>query len=379
MTKKVIIETGNQERNAVTSDERKDSQTGNLHIKQEKFESSDGTDAFVNELESSGEDEHHHMTIEQKGKEFKRIPFNQYVEEWFYNVYSYEVRPPTLKAKQALLNKHIVHHFGDRYLHEIKENDIWELYIQKDREGYSECTILGIQNILLTLFRSAFHIGVIYRNPMSTVVIRKIESSQRIPIILSDEELRRLLEIARARSEGEELMVEFALSTGLRLSEILALSWKEVDFDQQTMIVKNIVGYGGYENHNIATIRSGYRRVGMPSHLLPKLKKYKAEQNTMKDKLNGLYKNEHNLVFPKKDGGVQRPATVRARFNRLVNETNIRRITFHDLRKTYAALLVRSGVSPYDVSKQLGYKSTETIINVIGPHFSGFYNIDSPL
>jgi len=143
MAKKVIIETGKQERYAVIFDERKDSQTGKLHIKQKMFNSSEEADAFLNELGSSVEDEHFQMTMEQKDKESNLIPFNQYAKEWFYNEHSYEVKPQTFKVKQVLLNKHIVPHFDDRYLHEITEQDISELYSQKEREGYSESTILG--------------------------------------------------------------------------------------------------------------------------------------------------------------------------------------------------------------------------------------------
>lgn len=68
-------------------------------------------------------------------------------------------------------------------------------------------------------------------------------------------------------------------------------------------------------------------------------------------------------------GSYLRPSTVRARFNSIVDKANIRRINFHDLRKTHAALLVKAGVSPFAVMYQLGYKSIDTIINFLGPQF----------
>ncbi|KON83375.1 hypothetical protein AF331_17935 [Rossellomorea marisflavi] len=164
-------------------------------------------------------------------------------------------------------------------------------------------------------------------------------------------------------------MYKFEISTGLRLEEILALSWSDIDFNNQTIIVKNIVDAGVGGEQNIVEIRSDYRKVMIPSQLLPELKKHKEEQQLMKEEKGDQYDDKLNLVFPKKEGGLQRPSTVRARFNRLVDKANIRRINFHDLRKTHATLLVKSGVSLDVVMNLLGYKSIETIINFLGPEY----------
>lgn len=343
MAKKVIIETGKQERYGVIFDERKDAQTGKLHIKQKMFNSSEEADAFLEELGSTKEDERNRMIMDQEDKESTHVPFSQYAKEWFYDEHSYEVSPKTFKVKQVLLNKHILPYLGDMHLHEITEKDISGLYTQKERESYSGGTILGIQNLLVTLFRSAINKGYIQKNPMSMRVIKKVSTQSRIPVILSDEEIKRLIEVANQEDEG--MLYKFAISTGLRLAEILALSWSDIDFDKEEIIVGKTVDTGGYGSQNIVKIRSGNRKAMMPSHLISRLQKHKDEQKMMKDKPNEGYDNEIDLVFPKKGGGIQRPSTVHTRFNRLIDKADIRRISFHDLRRTHAALLVKAGVS----------------------------------
>jgi integrase len=104
-----------------------------------------------------------------------------------------------------------------------------------------------------------------------------------------------------------------------------------------------------------------------PSHLLPKLQKHKAEQMMLKGELGDQYDNAHDLVFPTKSGDVQKISTVRVRFKSLVDKANIRSCTFDDLRKTYASLHVRAGVSPYLVCNIVGYKSVQTLFRFI-PH-----------
>jgi integrase len=365
VAKKVIIETEKQERYAVIYDERQDPQTGKLHIKQKMFNSNEEADVFLESLGNVKEEVLNQITMDQADKESTQIPFNQYAKEWFYGEHSHVVTANTFKVRQVLLDNHIAPYFRDMYLHEITKMDIIGLYNQKKRDGYSEGTIMGIQNFLATLFRSAVNKGYLDKNPMS--YMNKISASNRIPVILSESEIKRLLEIATLEDEG--MMYEFQLCTGLRLTELLALTWSDIDFVQQTINIKKIVDSSGYGNHTIAKTRSGYRRAKMPSHLISKLKKHKAEQKLRKEELGDRYHNELDLVFPNKDGGIQRPSTVRARFNRLVDKAKIRRISFHDLRKTHAALLVKAGVSLVAVKYHLGYKSIETIINFLGPRF----------
>jgi integrase len=360
MAKKVIIETGKQERYAVNFVERKDSRTGMLHIKQ-----NEEADVYLEELGSVKEEVLNQITLDKKDKEFTQIPFNQYAKEWFFGEHSHEVAPQTVKVRKVLLDKHIAPYFGEMYLHEITKMEIIGLYNQKKREGYSEGTIMGIQNFLATLFRSAVNKGYLDKNPMSSM--KKIIAPNRNPMILSKSEIKRLLDIATLKDEG--MMYEFELCTGLRLTELLALSWSDIDFDQHTIKVEKIVDSDWYGNHTILKTRSGYRRAMIPSHLLPRLQKHKAEQKLRKDELGDINYNEFDLVFPSKNGGIQRPSTVRARFNRLVDKANIRRISFHDLRKTHAALLVKAGVSLVTIKYHLGYKSIETIVNFLGPQF----------
>lgn len=306
------------------------------------------------------------METEQKDQQATKVLFNEYVEVWFYGEHAHVISHQTFKVRQALLNKHIVPYFGDKYLHEITEKEIAELFAQKDHEGYSKSTIGSVHNFLSTLFRSAVKKGYLDKNPVRFMNMVKVPN--RIPVILSESEVEKLLEVAY--SEGEGMMYELGISTGLRLAEILALSWSDIDFDHQMRIVKNSVDAGVGGKQNIMEMRSDFRKVMIPSQLLPKLQKHKEEQQSMKEELGDQYDDDHDLVFPKKDGGVQRKSTVRARFNRLVDKANISKINFHDLRKTHASLLVKAGIPLYLVSKQLGYKSVDTLYHFLPPQFS---------
>ena len=346
MAKSVIIENGFKTRYAVIYDERLDTKTGKHYMKQKSFPTSEEADKFLDELGSDKSGLNILLGTEQKEQLATKVLFNEYVEEWFYGEHAHVIKHQTFKVRQALLNKHIVPYFGDMYLHEITEQELAEWFARKEREGYSKSTIGSFHNFLSTLFRSAVKKGYLDKNPIS--FMNMVKAPNRIPVILSESEIEKLLEVAH--SEGEGMLYEFEISTGLRLAEILALSWSDIDFEHQTIIVKKIVDAGVGGKQNIVEMRGDFRKVMIPSYLLPKLHKHKEEQQLIKKKLGDRYDDALGLVFPKKGGGVQRPSTVRARFNRLVDKANISKINFHDLRKTHASLLVKAGFPLYLVS-----------------------------
>lgn len=366
MVKKVIIETGSQDRYDAILDEEKDARTGKHYMNQKSFPTSEEADKFLDELGSDKCKLGILMGTEQKEQPVTKVLFTEYVEDWFYGEHAHVIKHETLKVRQVLLNKHIVPYFGDKYLHDITEQEVAELIAQKTREGYSKSTISSVHNFLSTLFNSAVKKGYLHRNPVRFMNMVKVPN--RMPVILSESEVEKLLEVAH--SEGEGMMYEFEISTGLRLAELLALSWSDIDFEHQMININKYVDDDLGDKQKIVEMRSDFRSVIIPSNLLPKLQRHKEEQQLMKEELDDQYNNEHDLVFPKKDGGIQRPSTVRARFKRLVEKANISKINFHDLRKTHASLLVKAGVPLYLVSKQLGYKSVNTLYHLLPPQFS---------
>ncbi len=364
MIKKVVIENEKKTSYAVIYDERLDSKTGKRYMKQKLFPTSEEADKFLDELGSDKSKLSILLETELKEQQATKVLFNEYVEDWFYGEYAHAIKDQTFKVRQVLLNKHLVPYFGDKYLHEITEQEIAELLAQKDREGYSKSTIGSVHNFLSTLFRSAVKKGYLDKNPVRFMNMVKVPN--RIPVILSESEVEKLLEVAH--SEGEGMMYEFEISTGVRLAEILALSWSDIDFDRETITVNKNVVSGGNVKHDIAELRRGYRTIPLPTHLMPKLQKHKEGQQLKKEQLGDDYNHELDLIFPKKDGGIQSTSTVCARFNRLVHKANIRKINFHDLRKTHATLLVKAGETPYQISKRLGNKSIESINELVRPH-----------
>ncbi|MFC2054650.1 site-specific integrase [Chloroflexota bacterium] len=75
---------------------------------------------------------------------------------------------------------------------------------------------------------------------------------------------------------------------------------------------------------------------------------------------------DHDLIFPNKVGNPLDPSNLRLDFNRIISETGLPRIRFHDLRHSAASLMLNHGVPPIVVSRILGHSKPSTTLDIYG-------------
>ncbi|OIJ14257.1 hypothetical protein BKP35_07080 [Anaerobacillus arseniciselenatis] len=274
------------------------------------------------------------------------ITFDQFTRSCFIVDYSQKTSLSTLKVSQICLEKHILPFFGHLLLHEITEKHLTNFYQQKKQGGYSDATIRRFFSVLLIIFRTAVNKGYLENHPMKGMIKKVNEVSKRTFIPFSNTELGQLLEVAK--QEGVEMMYEFVLCTGLRLGEILALSWSDIDFKKGTCTVSKSVSPGGKAVEDISKLTRGFRTIKLSQHLLSKLEKHKEKQQEMKELFGEFYYHDLDFVFPKKDGSVQFYHKVTRQFNQLVEKANVRKMTFHDLRRMHLIMLNKAEMLPID-------------------------------
>jgi integrase len=160
--------------------------------------------------------------------------------------------------------------------------------------------------------------------------------------------------LAVANKEGKGLLYDFTLSTGLRLGEVLALPWFNVDLKQGTVTVSRSVSFFSNEGADLSTSRSHHRTISLPPSLVEKMKKHKEEQNEIKQRLREEYRHGLDLVFPRMDGGLRNPSSIRFQLYRLIEKANLWQINFHELRNIHESRLVQNGAHPQSIQERLG-------------------------
>ena len=155
-----------------------------------------------------------------------------------------------------------------------------------------------------------------------------------------------------------------AAFTGMRRGEVLALRWKDIDFDRSTLQVAQVVEEtkAGLAIKEPKTDRSR-RTITLPARLVQELRLHRKEQLEHRLKL-GLGKDERDLVFPIWNGDLRIPVNFTREFARAVATAGIPHVTFHGLRHTHITHLLRSGVPVHVVSARAGHATPSITLNI---------------
>jgi len=146
-------------------------------------------------------------------------------------------RHSTKKSYMTILNKHIRPRWGDTLLPNVKPMLVHAWLKQMDLSPRYKGKIKAL---IHRLFEKAmfWELMPIQRNPMEFVEIKGVTQRQRRPRVLTVEEFYSLLDLL---NEPHRTMVAVAQCLGLRVSEILALKWEDIDFESRTMRVTRAV------------------------------------------------------------------------------------------------------------------------------------------
>jgi integrase len=201
-------------------------------------------------------------------------------------------------------------------------------------------------------------------NPAEHVDKLRKPVSAETPIdgnVLTPEEINRLLDAAdgpKRRSDGtlvsnnHKLLLQVAVFTGMRAGEILGLQWGDVDWNARQIHVRRAWKEGRfYQPKTPASIR----RIDLPGVMIDRLRAWKLECPI----------SEHDLVFPNLAGNPLSHTNLLQRvFHPALRRAGLRKIRFHDLRHTFASLLIANGEDVVRVSRLLGHASPTITLRV---------------
>jgi integrase len=162
--------------------------------------------------------------------------------------------------------------------------------------------------------------------------------------------------LAVARAHRLSALFAVGVAFGLRRGELLALTWNDVDLDGGILRVRRTVqrlrGQGLVFGPPKST--RSRRSIPLPDSSCAALQSHRQRQE-MERRTAGDSRQESGLVFTTSVGTVVEPRNLSRIFERLVQQSGVRRIRFHDLRHTCASLLLAQGVSPRVVMDVLGH------------------------
>ena len=180
----------------------------------------------------------------------------------------------------------------------------------------------------------------------------------------NQEELLKLFECVKGKPI--EFAVRMASYYGLRRSEIVGLRWSNIDFQYKTIMIKHTVvdcvvdGKSTLIAKDRAKSQSSIRTLPLLPNIEEYLMKLKELQQRNKEIFGDSYNQSYlDYVYVNQIGELIRPGFITQNFPIVLRNNNLRRIRFHDLRHSLAALLRHNGARMEDIQKWLGHSTIE--------------------
>jgi integrase len=285
----------------------------------------------------------------------------KYITRWLSDSAKHTVKATSYRAYESQIRNHIVPALGKVRLSRLTPAHLQALYAAKLREGMKPASVRQIHAILHKALEQAVRFNLIPANPASKVDLPKVRQEEITP--LSAVEANKLLDVTCDERDRFEALYVLALTTGLRIGELLGLRWSDIDLDARRLRVSRQLQRG--EKGLIFTEPKAASRhtVDLPVRTVEALKRHRKRQVEETLKAGGAY-HDNDLVFAGDLGGPIGPEKVTQRaFKPLLKRAGLPKIRFHDLRHTFATLLLARGVHPTYVQRALGHASVKMTLD----------------
>lgn len=288
-------------------------------------------EALLRRKLSEGED------INDKPKEKEAMAlYKDYGWEWF-NVYvKNNNKFSEIRTKEFILRKHLIPFFGKTPIDKITTMQIEQYKSQKMKTSLVNKSINNHLHVLSKSLRTAEEWGLIESLPK----IKLLKTPPQEFDFLTIAESEKLLEHAKGVWHD---MILTALKTGLRFGELKALNWKDIDWERRMIIVRSTI----YRNVINSTKSNKKRYVPMTREVYNALM---------------ARKREKGFIFTDNSERPLKDTVCQNHLDEACERANLRRITWHVLRHTFASHLASSGASMKAIQELLGHADIQTTL-----------------
>lgn len=248
---------------------------------------------------------------------------------------------------------------GSFNVKEITRKMLQEYIVQQSKKLKHE-TVVNITKVLSQSFKYAIDNNYIIENPYRGIKVPKDKCIKELKVFKPDE-VEKILSV-RGYSQQKKNIVNIAYRTGMRIGEILALKWEDINFEKAFLTVRRTLS--SY-NNGCAEIcepktKGSCRRIDLDGISMEIFK------NT---KRNGEY------VFCKSDGTVLSRQCIYQSFKRMCESANVQYHSFHTLRHTHASVLLSANVHPKIVQERLGHAKISTTLDTYSHLIPGMQQV----
>lgn len=298
-------------------------------------------------------------------KEESSISVSDYFDFWLHNYVEVNCKYNTITTYRNVIENHIKPELGDRKLKSLSPSLMQE-FINNKADDFSRKTIDNIYSVLNNAFKMAImpyeHLK---SNPIQYIRKPKFVNKKNNDLkIITLDEFNQLTE-RYTFSTSYHIPMQIGFHTGMRVGEVCALTWDDIDFENKTVNIDKTMIMKKGVRFEIGTVKNegSERKIVVGDTLLKILKKQKAWQSQNKLRYGEFYaKEDYNFICTREDGSVITTNSLK-NLNKVAQKMGID-FTFHSLRHTHASMLLENGANIKDIQIRLGHSKISTTLDI---------------
>jgi len=279
-------------------------------------------------------------SIEEERTEKKQL-FSEFAWYWFETYAKTNNKHSEILNKEGILRVHLVPFFGKTKLDCIS-NQLVEKY-KREKQKTRLCN-KSINNHL-TVLRKCLDTALEWQILDNTPRVKLLKTPPSKFDYLNESEYKLLLNNSSGNLHD---MILLALNTGLRFGELIALTWKDVDFEKRLLTINKAIAKGALGS----TKSNKNRYIPLTDSVIEMIKQRRI-------KSNGKNIKDNDLIFFEDNSFLVQARYVK-RLHKLCRDLKFRRIGWHVLRHTFASHLAQKGISLKAIQELLGHSDIKT-------------------
>lgn len=284
----------------------------------------------------------------------RRCTVGAYLTQWLED-YSKNLAQNTINGYRVNIEKHINTVIGDIFLDKLQPSDIDLIFKKMDNQNLSGTTQKYVYAVLRKAFKYAVKRRIIQVNVMDYVDCPTKEKFK--PTALNQAQMQTLQQ--HLKDTDIYIPIILCMSLGLRRGEMLGIRWNDIDFENKTVHIQRSLtpNKNGYVCSNTKTDNSN-RVLTLPDFLYNNLLKLRDEQQ--KDNMYAfdgyINLNEH--------GDVISASILQKKFKKALNDCKLPDIRIHDLRHSWATLMLQNSIPAKITSEMLGHSGIGITLDI---------------